>query len=333
MGKEISSVEKGDMTIVPGGQLSAGANAREVGRRAGRWDEFKNADTWRAVGAELIATLLFVFLGAGTVIVTGQLAGDSLTPARLMTIALAHGLAIILLVSATANISGGHINPAVTFAAVLSGNISIPKGATYVAAQIIGAILGALLIAGVIPGAIDGTLGSHGLAANMNEASGLLAEAIFTFVLVFVVFATAMDPRGLKQIAPLAIGLAVLVDHLIGVPLTGASMNPARSFGPALVSGTWDAHWLYWAGPLLGGGLAALTYKFLFLTGRKAGPAPVSGELSLDADSVPTSPAPGEVDVFRGLPDEQIEGLAASAERSRVPAEEVAGNGDGLRAG
>ena len=117
-------------------------------------EEIRTAETWRAGAAELIATLLFVFLGAGTVVVTGQLTGGDLTLTRLVAIALATGLAIVFLVSATAPISGGHINPAVTFAAMVTGNISIPKGTIYIAAQLIGAILGALLIAVVVPGVL-----------------------------------------------------------------------------------------------------------------------------------------------------------------------------------
>ncbi len=99
--------------------------------------------------------------------------------------------------------------------------------------------------------------------------AGVLVEAVLTFVLVFTVFATAMDPRGMANLAPIAIGLAVLVDHFVGVPLTGASMNPARSFGPALVAGFWDDHWVYWLGPLIGGGLAALVYYLTFMWGRE----------------------------------------------------------------
>ena len=232
-------------------------------------EELRSAEAWQAAAVELIATLIFIFLGAGTVVVTGMLAGEVLTPARLVTIAFAHGLTILFLVSATATISGGHINPAVTLAAMLTRRIGIPKGVVYIAAQLIGAILGALLIAAVVPGAIDGTLGSHGLADNISKGSGLLAEIVLTFVLVFVVFSTAMDPKGLGHIAPTAIGVAVLVDHLIGVPLTGASMNPARSFGPALVSGTWDDHWIYWVGPLLGGALAAVIYAHIFIKGKR----------------------------------------------------------------
>lgn len=231
--------------------------------------ELRSADTWRAGATELVATSLFVFLGAGAVVVTGQLTDGVLTPARLMAIALAHGLAIMLLVAATANVSGGHINPAVTFAAMITRNLTVPRGLVYVAAQIAGAILGALLIAAVVPGAIDGALGSHALSKDVSLGSGLLAEMVLTFVVVFVVLATAMNPKGLQHLAPVAIGLAVLVDHLIGVPLTGASMNPARSFGPALVAGQWADHWIYWVGPAAGGVLAALFYRLAYVRSQR----------------------------------------------------------------
>lgn len=221
--------------------------------------------TWRATLAEFIATLLFIFLGAGTVVVTGGLLKDGLTSARLVAIALAHGLTIALLVSATAKISGGHINPAVTFGAWITGKIDLAKAIMYVVAQLVGAVVGAWLLKAVIPAAAQGNLGAHGLGAGVTAGGGLVAEIVLTFALVFVVFATAMDPKGLGHLAPAAIGLTVLVDHLFGVPVTGASMNPARSFGPALMAGAWDNHWIFWVGPLIGGGLAALVYEFLFL--------------------------------------------------------------------
>ncbi|MBI2296489.1 MAG: MIP family channel protein [Betaproteobacteria bacterium] len=227
--------------------------------------ELSSSAAWRATLAEFIATGLFVFLGAGTVVVTGGMLQEGLTSARLLAIAIAHGLAIFLLVSATAKVSGGHINPAVTFGAWITGKISLTKGVMYVVGQLMGAVVGALLIAAVIPDAAHGNLGAHGLGSGVTVGGGVLAEIVLTFALVFVVFATAMDPKGLAHIAPLAIGLTVLADHLFGVPVTGASMNPARSFGPALVAGAWADHWIFWVGPLLGGALAAVVYEFMFL--------------------------------------------------------------------
>jgi len=229
--------------------------------------------TWRAVLAELIGVLLFVFVGAGSVvIVTGVL---GLSPAEdagaLVAIAVAHGLAIATMVSATAKISGGHINPAVTFAAVITGRIKAGPGALYVAAQLIGAVIGALLLQIVVVGSIEGNLGAHSLngTALASDGAGVLVEIVLTFVLVFTVFAVAMDPRGMGNLAPIAIGFAVLIDHFVGVPLTGASMNPARSFGPALVANEWADHWVYWVGPLAGGGLGGLVYYFAYLMGRE----------------------------------------------------------------
>ena len=221
-------------------------------------------DDVRSAAAEFIATLLFVFLGAGTVVVTASLGTGELTATRLIAIAFAHGLAIALLVSATGAISGGHINPVVTVAALVTGKIGVPRALVYIFAQLGGAIVGALLIMAVVPND-GGNLGAHSLASDVTVGAGLLTEIILTFALVFVVFATAIDPRGKAAIAPVAIGLMVLVGHLFAVPLTGASMNPARSFGPALVGNDWADHWIYWVGPGSGAVLAAITYQFVYL--------------------------------------------------------------------
>ena len=196
-------------------------------------------------------------------VVTGTITGGDLNISRLLVISVAHGIAIMLLVTATANISGGHINPAVTISMILTKNISVLKGILYIACQIGGATLGALILCWLIPE--SGNLGSHGLGSNVTALQGLGMEIVLTFALVFVIFATAVDPKGLGKLAPIAIGFIVMADHLLGVPLTGASMNPARSFGPALVSMTWDNHWIYWIGPIAGGVSAAIVYKILFL--------------------------------------------------------------------
>lgn len=237
--------------------------------------------TWRAVAAEFIATGLFVFLGAGSVVVAlNVLGGPPLSdPAFIISVALAHGLAIAFLFAAIAKISGGHINPAVTFAAAMTGKIKVSTAVLYIGVQLIAAILGSLLLKAVIAGPAELGLGTHSInvfdpqvgggilddQVGNGAGAGLLVEAVLTFVLVFVIFATAFDPKGLTHIAPAAIGLAYLVDHLVGIPLTGASMNPARSFGPALVANVWDDHWIYWLGPLIGAAVAALIYEFVFL--------------------------------------------------------------------
>lgn len=226
--------------------------------------------TLRAVLAEFIATLLFVFIGGGAVVAVVQVLGRSPSDdaGALVAIALAHGLAIAVLVAATARISGGHINPAVTFAAVITGRMKAGPGVLYVAAQLAGAVVGALLLKAVLVSSVEGNLGAHALndSALSSDFAGLIVEIVLTFAFVFTVFAVAMDPRGPANLAPIAIGLAILIDHFVGVPLTGASMNPARSFGPALVANEWDDHWVYWIGPLTGGAMAGLVYYFLYLT-------------------------------------------------------------------
>ena len=227
--------------------------------------EFIALEAWRTTFAELIATLLFVFLGAGAVVASGTLTNGELTATRLVAIALAHGLAIALLAYATANISGGHINPAVTFAALLTKKISVARGLMFMVAQLVGAVVGASLLLATIPDAADTNLGAHALGPGVSVGMGLLMEIIVTFALVFVIFATAVDRGGMGNLAPLAIGLTVLVDHLLAVPITGASMNPARSFGPALVAGQWANHWIYWVAPLLGAAIAGLVYQFAFI--------------------------------------------------------------------
>jgi MIP family channel proteins len=202
------------------------------------------------------------------VVASGTLTNGELTATRLVAIALAHGLAIALLAYATANISGGHINPAVTFAAMLTKKISVARGLMFIVAQLVGAVVGASLLLATIPDAADTNLGAHALGPGVSVGMGLLMEIIVTFALVFVIFATAVDRGGMGNLAPLAIGLTVLVDHLdhlLAVPFTGASMNPARSFGPALVAGQWADHWIYWVAPLLGAAIAGLVYQFAFI--------------------------------------------------------------------
>ena len=226
-------------------------------------DDLTSGSAWRSTFAELIAVFLFVFVGAGAVVATGQITGGTLSVDRLIAIALAHGITIAVLVAAVARVSGAHINPAVTVATVITGKLTFTKGLLYIGAQLVGAALGAFLLDAVVIG--ESNLGAHALSAAISgSTTGLIVEIGLTFFLVFVIFATAIDPRGPGHLAPFAIGMTVLVNHFIGVPLTGASMNPARSFGPALASGQWADHWVYWAGPIIGAVVAALLYQFIF---------------------------------------------------------------------
>ena len=237
-----------------------------------------NERTLRAALAEFIATMLFLFVGCGAIVgVTGVLGPGSgnpalsptTDPAALVVVAFAFGLGIATLVGGTAAISGGHLNPAVTFAAVMTGRTKPAVGVVYVAAQLLGAIVGVFLLDILVIDTVTdpSNLGATSINSAALESTGaaVVVEAILTFVLVFTVFATAIDKRGLGHVAPLAIGLAVFIDHFVGVPLTGASMNPARSFGPALVANEWDDQWVYWVGPLIGAAIAGLVYYFVYL--------------------------------------------------------------------
>jgi MIP family channel proteins len=215
-----------------------------------------------ALVAEAVGTFLFVFVGAGSVVLATH-AGAS--GPGLVGIALAHGLALAVLVSAFGAVSGGHFNPAVTVAVRLAGGIEWTKAAAYVAAQLVGAAAAGYLLAVVMPvqAAEDAALGVPALGSGMGAASGIVVEAVLTMVLVLAVFGTAIDPRGPK-IGGLAIGLAVAADVMMGGPLTGAAMNPARWFGPAVASTSWDNWYVWWIGPLIGAILAAVLYRYVF---------------------------------------------------------------------
>ncbi|XP_062386300.1 aquaporin-4-like [Sardina pilchardus] len=221
-------------------------------------------DFWRAVSAEFLATLIFVLLSVGSTI--NWAAGkDSQPPADLVLISLCFGLSIATMVQCFGHISGGHINPAVTAAMVATRKLSLAKAVFYVAAQCLGATAGAGILYLVTPSAVRGSLGVTSVNSDLSAGHALVVELFITFELVFTVFATC-DPKrnDLKGSAGLAIGLAVCIGHLFAIPYTGASMNPARSFGPVLVTWNWENHWVYWVGPLLGAILAAALYEYLF---------------------------------------------------------------------
>jgi MIP family channel proteins len=210
--------------------------------------------------AELVGTFALTFVG-GAAIIHGQ--------AGLVGVAMAHGLTLAVMVSCLGHISGGHFNPAVTTGFLVTGRMAPAEAGTYVAAQVAGAIIAALLLVGLFPGAQDAYAGGQQLASGIPLWRGIGIELVLTFFLVFTVFATAVDEDGaFKMIAGFGIGIALAFSILAGGPLTGASLNPARSFGPALVTSLWKGHLVYWIGPLLGGALAALLYDRMLLRRR-----------------------------------------------------------------
>lgn len=211
--------------------------------------------------AEAVGALALIFLGAGSII-ADEITGGRVGP---IGIAFAHGLAIATMVAAVGHISGGHFNPAVTLGFVATRRMPVGTGITYIIAQLIGASIGALLLTAAFPEAAAQAvrLGTPALAPGVSAGTGIVVEAVLTFFLVFVIFGVVVDPRGPRGTAPLAIGLVITMDILGGGVLTGAAMNPARAFGPALFSGEWASHAVYWIGPILGGVLAAWIYSYL----------------------------------------------------------------------
>ncbi|XP_074563767.1 aquaporin TIP1-2 [Curcuma longa] len=227
--------------------------------------EAVHRETLKAALAEFISTLIFVFAGEGSGMAFNKLTDDgSTTPAGLVAASLAHGFALFVAVSVSANISGGHVNPAVTFGAFLGGNISMLRGILYWIAQCLGSVAACLLLK-FATGGLETS--AFSLSAGVSSWNALVLEIVMTFGLVYTVYATAVDPKkgNLGVIAPIAIGFIVGANILAGGAFDGASMNPAVSFGPAVVSWTWTHHWVYWAGPLIGAAIAALVYDGVFI--------------------------------------------------------------------
>jgi aquaporin Z len=208
--------------------------------------------------AEAVGTFTLIFIGAGSIIVVPGGDGGSL-----VAVALAHGLAIGTMVSAVGHVSGGHFNPAVTVAAWVTRRMASVAAVAYVAAQLAGGTIAALALRWLLPGEAwePVALGTPLVNPVLADWQAIALEAVLTFFLVWVVFATALDPEGaFGKIAGLAIGLVITMDILAAGPWTGAAMNPARSFGPALVSGEFTGIWVYFLGPVIGGTVAALLY-------------------------------------------------------------------------
>jgi aquaporin TIP len=220
-------------------------------------------NAWNALIAEGAGTFLFFFVGIGAAASIDRLgAGQEL--AGLIVVALAHGLVLAVLVSALGAVSGGHFNPAVTFGVWMAGQMPTRRAVQYVLAQLIGGVAAAWSLRAVFSEQVSPRLGTPGLGEGVGPLAGIGVEAVLTVILLVAVFGTAIDPRGPK-VGGLAIGLAVGADILMGGPLTGAAMNPARWLGPAVTTGLWDDWYVWIVGPLLGAAVAALVYRLFFL--------------------------------------------------------------------
>jgi MIP family channel proteins len=213
----------------------------------------------RKLAAEFIGTFTLIFIGAGAIIVTGG--------TNLVAIAFAHGLAIALMVSSLGHVSMGLFNPALTIGLWATRRIETVTGILYIIAQLVGAVAAALALVLLFPEVMRDAPGANFGVPALNEGvdfiQGVGIEAIATFFLMTAVFGTALDPRG-PRIGGLAIGLIITMDIFAAGNLTGAAMNPARAFGPALIDANWDDHLVYWIGPIIGAVLAALTYHYVF---------------------------------------------------------------------
>jgi len=209
--------------------------------------------------AEFLGTFTLCFAGQGAIVMQ-QAAGTN----NLLVIAVAHGLALAVMISALGAWSGAHFNPAVTLGFWFTRRMSLTSAITYWVSQLLGAIAASFLLRAVVPGEPGAAVhfGVPMLAPGVSVGQGFLLEFVMTFFLVTVVWGTTVDERGPK-IGGFGIGLAVCMDILFGGPLTGAAMNPARAFGAACAAGVWTNHWLYWLAPMAGGAAAARVYKGL----------------------------------------------------------------------
>ncbi|KAG0535761.1 hypothetical protein BDA96_03G006700 [Sorghum bicolor] len=230
----------------------------------GHRGEASEPDFFRGVLGELVLTFLFVFIGVGAAMTadggttSGSNAGGDLT-----AVALGQALVVSVIATAGFHISGGHVNPAVTLSLAVGGHITLFRSSLYIVAQMVGSSAACFLLRWLTGGLATPV---HALAAGVGAVQGVVAETVFTFSLLLVIYATILDPRKLLPGAgPLLTGLLVGANSIAGAVLSGASMNPARSFGPAVATGVWTHHWVYWVGPLAGGPLAVLVYECFFM--------------------------------------------------------------------
>jgi MIP family channel proteins len=224
----------------------------------------------RRAAAEGFATFALVVAGCGAIVANEHANGEL----GVVGVGVVFGLIIMAMIYATGHLSGAHINPAVTVAFTLTRHFPARDAVAYVAAQVAGAVLAALLLLAVWP---DKPAHLGATAPSVGVGSALVYEIVLTAFLMFVIMAVATDTRAVGAAAAIAIGGTVGLDAIFGGPVTGASMNPARSFGPALASGEWTHFWIYIVGPLVGAALGALAYQFV----RGEHPAPVADQLSV----------------------------------------------------
>jgi aquaporin Z len=213
--------------------------------------------------AEALGTFGLVFVGAAVVVVNGGFPNSGI---GLLGIALAHAVVLSVMVTATMGISGGHLNPAVTLGLLVTRRVDVRSAAAYIVTQLVAACLAAFLVKLLFPpGAVrEAMVGVPVIASSVSLGQAIGLEAILTFFLMSAVYGTAVSPEA-PRVGGFGIGLVLLFDILVGGPLTGAAMNPARAFGPAVAAGEWIGHLAYWIGPIVGAVLAALLWEYVLL--------------------------------------------------------------------
>jgi aquaporin Z len=227
---------------------------------------------WNKYAAELIGTFVLVFMGCGSAVLAGKFIG-------FVGIAFAFGLSVLVMVYAIGGISGCHINPAISISMFASGKLNLRDTIAYVVVQCVGAVFASSVLYAVAVGnpayslAVNG-LGQNGYGAaspgGFNMTSGFIAEVVLTFIFLLVIYGSTSE-RAPKGFAGVAIGLSLVMIHLVGIPVTGTSVNPARSLGPAVIVGgmALSQLWLFWVAPIIGGLLAAAVWRFIQPTSSK----------------------------------------------------------------
>jgi MIP family channel proteins len=230
---------------------------------------------WAALVAEAVGTFLFFFVGMGAVVLNDHVPEGG---PGLLGVAFAHGLALAVLVSALGAVSGGHFNPAVTFGVWLAGRMEPIRAVSYVVVQLVAGVAAGLALRAIFPEESwrPSAIGTPALGG-IGPLAGIGVEAVLTVLLLVAVFGTAIDPRA-PRLGGIAIGLAVAADILMGGPLTGAAMNPARWLGPAVASGSFADFYVWIVGPLLGAGVAAAIYKLTLEARAEPGVTPATPE-------------------------------------------------------
>lgn len=283
----------------------------------------------RALAAEFLGTLIFIFFSTATVTSgchTSDVAADSgsgdntaltnvvpgscflSSTTALLNIALAFGITLFVVIFFTAPFSGGHINPAVTFAFFVAQKISFLRGILYIILQCSGAAVASIILKGLDS---EGFKAAAGASNQLNKSAGVTIgrglgfEIILTFVFVFTVMAATDSVQttstiSMQVLAPLAIGLILFVCHLIAIPVDGCCVNPARGFGPAVVSRTFHEYWIFWVGPLVGGFVAAVVYETVFkVRAVKTGMGGKPSRGRIPEDSAAGGPHPADVEAQR----------------------------------